>query len=97
MRILYPVFFLILNSCNSIPKEYLINDDICHYNNPIFKITKDEMTFDIKKYRKDLEKGDLILIDNDNFKSRYYTYSDGEVTNKQTNKQTTRYWEVDKI
>ena len=80
--------YALINIFNSVSKEYLTTNDICHYNDPIFKITKDEMTFDVEKYEKELEKGDLVLVDNKKFKNRYYKYPDGEIVNKQTNKQT---------
>ncbi len=88
MRFIYifliSTFFI---SCSSIPKDYLTTNDICHTKDPIFKITKEEMTFDVGKYGKALEKKDLILVDNKKSKNRYYKYPDGEITNKQTNKQ----------
>ena len=87
MRFIYFIFISTLFiSCSSVPKEFLENDTICHYDDNIFKITKDEMTFDVEKYEKELEKGDLVLVDNKKFKNRYYKYPDGEITNKQTNK-----------
>jgi len=92
MKALINKFFIfhflvtILLSCSSVPKEYIINDDICHYSNPIFKITKEEITFDIKKYEKQLGKGDLVLVNNEKFKNRFHIYSSGTIGNIQTNK-----------
>jgi len=88
MRFLYLIFIsLFFLSCGSVPKEYIKNNDICHFNDPIFKISKDEMTFDVEKYGKELKRGDLVLVDNKNFKSEYWNLMDGDITNKQTNKQ----------
>ena len=84
MRLFYFITTLFLvSSCSSVPKEYLINDNTCHYNDPIFKITKDEMSFDVNR----LKTRELILVDNAYFKTRFYSYEDGEITNKQTNKK----------
>ena len=93
MKALLNKFFIfhflvtILLSCSSVPKEYLENDDICHYSDPIFKITKDEMIFDVEKYKDTLEKGDLVLIDNKEIKNEYYKWKGNDnITNSQINK-----------
>ena len=83
MRLLYFAFIIaLITSCSSIPKGYLTNDNNCYHNYPIFTITKDEMFFDINR----LKTRELIIIDNDFFENRFYSYEDGEITNKQTNK-----------
>ncbi|WP_062058763.1 hypothetical protein [Aquimarina longa] len=73
-------------ACQS--NKSFIKDDLCGFNDPIFTISDDEKTFDVEKYREQLKKRELVLKDNDTFKTRFYMYKDGEITNKQTNKQT---------
>ncbi|MCF6349745.1 MAG: hypothetical protein L3J23_01780 [Flavobacteriaceae bacterium] len=81
--------FFILLSCSSIPKEYLTNDDICHYNDPIFKITKDEMTFNVEKYKSDfkIKPGPITIENNKKFKNEVWTSNNRGLRNKQTNKK----------
>ncbi len=88
MKFLYfTISSILFISCSSLPKEYLTTNSSCYYNDPIFKITKDEMVFDIKKYGKKLEEGDLVLVDNQNFKNEYYKWKgDSKITNSQINK-----------
>ncbi|MGG6230361.1 hypothetical protein [Tenacibaculum sp. SDUM215027] len=89
MRYFLIFFILVLfANCFSVPKEYLVNDDVCYYNDPIFNITKEELILNSKTLKQLQNKeDDLILIDDGKFKNRYYKFSDGEITNKQTNKQ----------
>ncbi|MFB9056680.1 hypothetical protein ACFFU9_07985 [Mariniflexile ostreae] len=79
------LFFL---SCSSIPNEYLANDDACHYTDPIFKITKEELFLNpnILKQSKD-ENGDIVLTDNKNYKNLFSVLSGGYIANYQTNKK----------
>lgn len=89
MRYFLICFFTFLCiGCSSVPKEYLSNDAICHYNDPIFKISDDELVLkpNIIEQLKNNE-GSLIVIDNEEFKSRFYTLKSKQITNKQTNKQ----------
>ncbi len=88
--LIFFTLFLLVN-CSSVPKEYLSNDTICHYDDPIFNISQEELTMDkglleeIKKTKKD-----TVLVDNKFFKDEYWypdKYSEN-ITNKQTNKQT---------
>jgi len=50
--------FIFLVSCSSVSKKYVSNDISCQYNDPIFKISKEELTLDkeilsqLKKIRK---------------------------------------------
>ena len=73
--VLLSVFF---TNCSSVPKEYLINDTICHYNEPIFKITKEELTLNneilhlLKKRKKD-----TVIVNDKNFKNEFW-YSEKE-------------------
>ncbi len=88
MKFLYfTISSILFISCSSLPKEYLTTNNSCYYNDPIFKITKDEMVFDVKKYGKKLEEGDLVLVDNPNFKNLYYQWAkDKDIMNIQSNK-----------
>ncbi|MGG6230356.1 hypothetical protein [Tenacibaculum sp. SDUM215027] len=89
MRYFLIFFTLVLfANCSSVPKEYLINDDTCHYNNPIFKISKEELIIDEKILNLlQKEKRSIVIVDDDDYKNEYW-YSKDEITNKQTNKQT---------
>ena len=83
--LLLSIFFA---NCSSVPKGYLINNNTCHYNYPIFKITQEELTLDqnILNQLKNKE-GSLLLVDNNDLKNRFYTLNSKQITNKQTNKQ----------
>ncbi|MDO6674573.1 hypothetical protein Q4517_03305 [Tenacibaculum sp. 1_MG-2023] len=84
------IFFILvlLVNCSSVPKEYLINDDVCHYNYPIFNITKEELLIDEKILNLlQKEKRSIVTVDGDDYKNEYW-YSKDEITNKQTNKVT---------
>ena len=49
----------------------------CNYNDSIFKLLPNEMTFDVEKYKVELNKGsEKILIDNENYQS----YFSGDTT-----------------
>ena len=94
MKVLESQFFAflfsvsILFSCSSVPKDYLINNDICHYDDDIFKVSKEEMLFDVEKHGKELENEDVVFVNNKNFRNEFWDLGDGDITNKQTNKQT---------
>ena len=79
--------YSLINILNPVPKEFLENNDICHYNYPIFKITKDEMSFDVEKYAKELEKGNFILVDNEIIEDKYNTLSNKDIINYKTYKK----------
>jgi hypothetical protein len=89
MRYFFIFFTLVLfANCSSVPKEYLVNDDICYYNNPIFKISKEELIIDEKILNLlQKEKKSIVTVDDNDYKNEYW-YSKDEITNKQTNKQT---------
>ncbi|MGQ3678894.1 isoprenoid biosynthesis enzyme family protein [Tenacibaculum discolor] len=89
MRYFLIFFILVLSAnCSSVPKEYLANDYICYYNDPIFNITKEELIIDEKILNQlQKEKKDIIIIDNSHYKNEYW-YSKEKITNKQTNKKT---------
>jgi len=53
-------------SCSSVPKKYLTDDDICHYNDPFFKITEEEIAFNNKKYDSILSIKGAIYIEDEN-------------------------------
>ncbi|WP_103863518.1 hypothetical protein [Aquimarina sp. I32.4] len=80
---------LCITACNS-TKQFTTNDNFCKENDPIFIITKDEMRLDIEKYYNNETKseGTIIIKDNATFNQEYFKWKDGEVTNKQINKQT---------
>ncbi|WP_234859208.1 hypothetical protein [Aquimarina aquimarini] len=80
-----------ITACDS-TKQFVTNDNLCQENDPIFIITKEEMTFDIDKYKKQLEKGeDIVVEDNDNYNSTIYQWEhNNTIVNKQTNKQTNK-------
>ncbi|USD23867.1 hypothetical protein [Flagellimonas marinaquae] len=82
--LLLSIFF---TNCVSIPKGYVANDNICHYNDTIFKINKEELTLNqnILNQLKNRE-GDLVITDNENFKSKFYNLNSEQITNKQTDK-----------
>jgi len=83
--LLLSIFF---TNCVSIPKEYITNDNICHYNDPIFKITKEELTLNqnILNQLKNRE-GDLVITDNENFKSKFHNLSSEKIINYKTDKR----------
>ncbi len=83
--LLLSIFF---TNCASVPKDYVANDNTCHYNDPIFKITKEELVLNpnILKQSKD-ENGDIIISDNENYKNLFSVLSSGSIANYQTNKQ----------
>ncbi len=83
--LLLSVFF---TNCSSVPKEYVVNDTICHYNEPIFKINKEELVLNpnILKQSKD-ENGDIVISDNENYKNLFSVLSSGSIANYQTSKQ----------
>ncbi|USD23866.1 hypothetical protein [Flagellimonas marinaquae] len=82
--LLLSIFF---TDCVSIPKGYVANDNTCHYNDPIFKINKEELTLNqnILNQLKNKE-GDLVLVDNESFKNEYYKFSNGGILNLKTDK-----------
>lgn len=84
------IFFLtfLCFGCSSLPKEYLSNDDICHYNDPIFRVSENELVLKpniIEQLKK--EEGSLIVIDNDEFKNEFYNLSKNKIVNYKTNKK----------
>ncbi|MGG6230360.1 hypothetical protein [Tenacibaculum sp. SDUM215027] len=81
--LMFFILFLFAN-CSSVPKEYLVNDDVCYYNDPIFKISKEELSLD-KEFLFLLKK-DTIMINNKSFKSEFRYSKDEYITNKQINK-----------
>jgi len=90
MRYLFNVCVSIfLINCATAPKEYIATNDICYYEDPFFKISKDQLTLNPEiPYQLENKEQDIILIDNKNYKDRYYELSDGKIINKQTNKKT---------
>ncbi len=89
MKYLYILLLSIcFTNCFSVPKEYLANDNTCHYNEPIFKITKEELVLNpnILKQSKD-ENGDIVISDNENYKNLFSVLSSGSIANYQTSKQ----------
>ncbi len=79
---------ILLFGCASVPKEYLDNDNICHYDDLIFNISKEELTIDLDLLEQlKQSKKDTILVDNKLFKNEFW-YSKNEITNKQTKKET---------
>ncbi len=88
MKFLYfTISSILFISCSSLPKEYLTTNSSCYYNDPIFKITKDEMVFDVKKYKDTLDKGRLVFTKRNNLKNNFHKSKDGSITFKQTNKR----------
>ena len=88
MKFLYFIFISTLFiSCSSVPKEFLENDTICHYDDNIFKITKEEMSFDVEKYGEKVDKGRLVFTDSNGLKNDFHKSKDESITFKQTNKQ----------
>ncbi|MFB9056862.1 hypothetical protein ACFFU9_08925 [Mariniflexile ostreae] len=83
MRLLNIFIALLIFSCNSVPKDYLVNSSICNYNDSIFKITKDDITLNIIDFKKRYNNKDTIFIDNRNFKNQYWNLSNGYITNQQ--------------
>ncbi|MGG6232430.1 hypothetical protein ACQYZ7_16680 [Tenacibaculum sp. SDUM215027] len=89
MRYFLIFFILVLFAkCSSVPKEYLLNDDICYYNNSVFKISNEEFNFDIEKHFKEIKRQTKVITDTPLQNIRFIMWEDGEITNKQTNKQT---------
>ena len=74
--------------CSSVPKEYLTNNDECHYNASIFIITKEEsnLNSDIIKQLQN-KKEDLVIIDNENYKNEFSNLSSKKIINYQTDKK----------
>ncbi len=63
----------------------------CNYNDSIFKLLQNEMTFDIQKYKVETMTGDYtILFDNQNYKS-YFFKTTGSIYYKQINKKINVY------
>jgi len=83
--LLLNIFFM---NCASVPKEYVANDNTCHYNDPIFKITKEELTLNqnILNQLKNRE-GDLVIVDNENFNSKFHNLSSEKIINYKTDKR----------
>ncbi|WP_108868042.1 hypothetical protein [Aquimarina aquimarini] len=77
-----------ITACDS-TKQFTTNDTLCNYDDPIFTITQEEMTFDIDRYKKQLKKGGNIIIENnDSYTNIIYQWKgDSVITNKQTDKQ----------
>ncbi len=99
VKYIYSMLLLsILLSCNSARKSYITNDNLCHYDDPIFKIYKNELKLNDSISRQLNNNGEeLVTIDNENYNNEFYKFEDGEVTNKQTNKRLNvgkwiRYW-----
>lgn len=76
---------LVIVSCGGVPKEYLENDATCQYDDPIFTVTLEEMSFDVKKYDSILSAKDITIVDNDVVVNVYWKLADDLYTNKQTN------------
>ncbi len=89
MRHLYILFLgIFFTNCSSVPKEYLVDNTTCHYNDPIFNITQGELILNSKVQKQLLNrKKDLIIVQNKNYINRFYKNKNGGVTNKQTNKR----------
>jgi|GEM_PF-2666077 len=83
MRLIYIYVSLLFVSCASAPRDYLTSNSICNYNNSIFKITENEMSFDVNR----LKERELILVDNEYFESRIFSHENGVITYKQNNRK----------
>ena len=62
------------------------NESNCNYNDSIFKIFPDEMSFDLDKYKAYANKGEVVILDNDRY---YHTIQIGfnEITSVKLNKK----------
>ncbi len=99
VKYIYSMLLLsVLLSCNSARKTYVTNNNLCQYDDPIFKIYKNELKLNDSISRQLKNNGEeLVTIDNENYNNEFYKFEDGEVTNKQTNKRLNvgkwiRYW-----
>ncbi|MGG6230358.1 hypothetical protein [Tenacibaculum sp. SDUM215027] len=89
MRYFFMFFTLVLfANCSSVPKEYLTDDDTCYYNDPVFKISKEEMKIKVDKYYNEKNPiGTITVLNNSFLNKRYIRWEKkGYITNKQTNK-----------
>ena len=80
---------LLAAACSSVPKQYLANDNCCHYDDSIFHLKESEMTLnpEVKQYLKDNE-GKLITVNTDNFENVFFIIPGiNEISNQQENKQ----------
>ena len=68
-------------SCNS-SKAIIENTTLCSVFDDT--ITQEDLFFDTKKYNKQSD----TIVNNDSFLNKYYTLSNGSITNKQTNKHS---------
>ncbi|RLK02501.1 hypothetical protein [Tenacibaculum discolor] len=90
MRYFLIFFTLVLFAkCSSVPREYLTDDDTCYYNDPVFKISKEEMKIKVDKYYNEKNPiGTITVLNNSIVNKRYIRWEKkGYITNKQTNKQ----------
>ncbi len=82
----------ILLSCNSARKTYVTNNNLCQYDDPIFKIHENELQLNDSILKQLKSKKDITLVDNNFYKNRFYTLESTQITNKQTNQQTFKCW-----
>ncbi len=89
MRYIYILCIVsLLSGCSSTSKMYLENNDICHYNDSIFKVSKEDLIInnDLLQEIK-ARKKDTVLVDNEFFKNQYrYSIYSKSISNQQTNK-----------
>ena len=86
-----------LLSCNSVRKTYVTNNNLCQYDDSIFKIHENELKLNDSILKQLKSKKDITLVDNNFYKNRFYTLESTQITNKQTNKRLNvgkwiRYW-----
>ncbi|OEJ98606.1 hypothetical protein A8C32_05245 [Flavivirga aquatica] len=74
---------LLVFSCTSVPKDYLVNNNTCNYNDSVFKITENEFNFEYNEFDSIIEEKGALLIENDSLIIEIQKNSIGK-TNKKT-------------
>ena len=98
MKYLYILLLgVFLISCSSVPKEYLTNNDICYYDDPIFKITTEEMVFNSAKYDSILSIKGVVFIEKGNYTIEIQNDLIGKTDNKTSLTKWINYYPNGKI
>ncbi len=85
------IFCMVLVGCNTY-KSYLINDDLCNFDDPIFTLKEEEKSFDMVKYKSIMDSvlnngGRTVLLKDKDQTFSLYIFSDYWVSKKDTSKK----------
>ncbi len=86
MKAIIPLFLFLFFSCASVPKVFIQTDDICHYDDSIFNVTKQHSDFSNALLVDTVKQGRTTIMDNDTLSISLTKSPSGFIWKKITNK-----------